>query len=327
MINPILEVSGLNVVFHAPRGPIPAVRGIDLRLAPGEVLGLVGESGSGKSVSMRAVLGLLPATARVTGSVRFLGEELVDKPPSRLRALRGARMSMIFQDPMTALNPVIPVGEQISEAIRIHNRTVGHREGLRRARDLLDLVAIPSPQYRLRQYPFEMSGGMRQRVVIAIAVANDPELLIADEPTTALDVTVQAQILEVLRRLRDRRRIGMVLITHDFGVIAGLADHVAVMYAGRIVETAPVDELFDHPRHPYTQGLLRATPRVNSGVVQGIDGTPPAPNALTAGCAFAPRCTKAIPACHTDDPVLRPVADALVACHVAAAPTPIPADG
>jgi len=317
MTNPILEVSGLNVVFRGARRPIPAVRGIDLRLEPGEVLGLVGESGSGKSVSMRAALGLLPATARVTGSVRFLGEELLDKPPARLRALRGARMSMIFQDPMTALNPVIPIGEQISEAIRIHDRTVGRQEGLRRARDLLDLVAIPSPEHRLRQYPFEMSGGMRQRVVIAIAVANDPELLIADEPTTALDVTVQAQILEVLRRLRDRRRIGMVLITHDFGVIAGLADRVAVMYAGRIVETAAVDELFEHPRHPYTRGLLRATPHINSGVVQGIEGTPPSPNVLTAGCAFAPRCGQAIPACHIDDPVLRPVAGVLAACHVA----------
>jgi oligopeptide/dipeptide ABC transporter ATP-binding protein len=327
MIGPILEISGLNVVFRGATTPIPAVRGIDLRLAPGEVLGLVGESGSGKSVSMRAVLGLLPATAHVTGSVRFLGEELVDKSPGRLRALRGARMSMIFQDPMTALNPVIPIGKQISEAIRIHNRAVGRREGLRRARDLLDLVAIPSPEHRLREYPFEMSGGMRQRVVIAIAVANDPELLIADEPTTALDVTVQAQILEVLRRLRDRHRIGMVLITHDFGVIAGLADRVAVMYAGRIVETAPVDELFDHPRHPYTQGLLRATPHIHSGVVQGIEGTPPAPNALTAGCAFAPRCGKAVPACYTDDPALRPVAGALVACHVATALAPIPADG
>jgi peptide/nickel transport system ATP-binding protein len=326
MSETLLEVRGLNVAFDEPDGPIRVVRGLDLRLAAGEVLGVVGESGSGKSVAMRAIFGLLPGTARITGSVRLLGEELIGRSQRQLRGLRGARMSMIFQDPMTALNPVLTIGAQMAEAIAIHNGAISRRDVLRRAHDLLDLVAMPSTDRGLRQYPFEMSGGMRQRVVIAIAMANNPDLLIADEPTTALDVTVQAQILDVLRGLRDHHRIGMVLITHDLGVVAGLADRVAVMYAGRIVETGPVDDLFDCPRHPYTRGLLAATPQIAGGIVQGIDGTPPAPSALPPGCPFAPRCKFANDPCRVDEPTLRPVGGTLAACHFAGAPVAAPAD-
>ncbi len=315
-MNPsILEVRDLGVAF----GDAAAVRGIDLAVAPGEVLGLVGESGSGKSVAMRAVMGLLPATARVAGSVRLLGDELIGQPRRHLRSLRGAHMAMIFQDPMTALNPVLPIGAQIAEAITIHDRAITASARRRRAHELLDLVAMPAAEASLRKFPFELSGGMRQRVVIAIAMANNPDLLIADEPTTALDVTVQAQILELLRRLRDHRRMGMVLITHDFGVIAGLADRVAVMYAGRIVETGPVDQLFDHPGHPYTRGLLAATPHIAGGVVTGIEGIPPAPGALPPGCPFAPRCMHAGPPCHADEPKLLPSRGTLAACHFATA--------
>jgi peptide/nickel transport system ATP-binding protein len=327
MSEALLEVRGLDVAFDGPAGPIRVVRGLDLHLAAGEVLGVVGESGSGKSVATRAMLGLLPGTARVAGSVRFFGEELIGRSQRQLRGLRGARMSMIFQDSMTALNPVLTIGAQIAEAITVHNSAMSRRDVLRRTLDLLDLVAMPSTDRGLRQYPFEMSGGMRQRVVIAIAMANNPDLLIADEPTTALDVTVQAQILDVLRGLRDHRRTGMVLITHDLGVVAGLADRVAVMYAGRVVETGPVDDLFDCPRHPYTRGLLAATPQIAGGLVQSIDGTPPAPGALPPGCPFAPRCKLADALCRADEPTLRlVVTNTLAACHFAAAAVAVPAD-
>ena len=312
-----LEVRNLAVTFEGRHGMTSAVRGIDLTVAEGEVLGLVGESGSGKSVAMRAVLGLLPATAHVSGSVRLRGEELTGQPRRRFRSLRGRRMAMIFQDPMTALNPVHRIGHQIAEVMQIHNPKIRQTDALAKAQELLEEIAIPEATRRLRQYPFELSGGMRQRVVIAIAMANNPDLLIADEPTTALDVTVQAQILEVLQRLRDRHRIGMVLITHDLGVVAGMADRVAVMYAGRIVETGPVDELFEQPKHPYTRGLLAATPHIAGGVVRGIEGVPPALDALPDGCPFAPRCTLAIPTCRIQEPSLRLIRATRVACHLA----------
>jgi len=318
---PILEVRNLEVAFATSAGGIEAVRGVDLTVLPGEVLGIVGESGSGKSVTMRAVLGLLPPTAQVRGSVRFHGEELLGRSERRLRDLRGRRIGMIFQDPMTALNPVLTIGDQITEAIRIHDRRIGSAKARERALELLTLVAIPFPERRLRQYPHEFSGGMRQRAVIAIAMANRPELLIADEPTTALDVTVQAQILDVLARLRIEAGVSLALITHDLGVVAGMADHLAVMYAGRVVERGPVNEIFYRPRHPYTRGLLAATPRIEGDVLRlrAIEGSPPSMARRPSGCAFHPRCPLADARCAAEEPVLREVDGAFAACHHAAA--------
>jgi len=324
--NPILEVRDLEVVFATAGGPVEAVRGVDLTLASGGVLGIVGESGSGKSVTMRAVLGLLPPTARIRGSVRFHSEELLGSSNRRLRQLRGQRIGMIFQDPMTALNPVITIGEQIVEAIRIHDRRIGHDQAMARAVELLELVAIPFPERRVRQYPHEFSGGMRQRAVIAMAMANRPELLIADEPTTALDVTVQAQILDVLARLRVERGVSLALITHDLGVVAGVADHVAVMYAGRVAERGPVNEVFYRPSHPYTRGLLAATPRVEGDVVRlrTIDGAPPSLARRPTGCAFHPRCQLADVRCASEEPKLREIDGGHAACHHAVAMAEMP---
>ena len=327
---PILEVRDLEVIFATSHGSVEAVRGVDLTLAAGDVLGIVGESGSGKSVTMRAVLGLLPPTARIRGSVRFHGQELLGRSRRVLRALRGKRIGMIFQDPMTALNPVITIGEQIVEAIRIHDRAVSHQKALARAVELLELVAIPFPERRVRQYPHEFSGGMRQRAVIAMAMANGPELLIADEPTTALDVTVQAQILDVLARLRVERGVSLALITHDLGVVAGMADHLAVMYAGRVVERGPVNEVFYRPRHPYTRGLLAATPRIEGEVarLRAIEGSPPSMARRPSGCAFHPRCPLADARCAAEEPLLREVDGAFAACHYAEAmPSPVGIDG
>ncbi|MGE0717635.1 MAG: ABC transporter ATP-binding protein [Alphaproteobacteria bacterium] len=317
---PILEIRDLRVDFAGDRGPLQAVRGVDLAVARGEVLGIVGESGSGKSVTMLAAMGLLPPSARVRGSVRFQGAELVGMAPAGLRAIRGARMGMIFQDPLSALNPVLTVGEQIAEAVRLHNPAVGRRRAMARAVELMALVSIPEPERRVAQYPHEFSGGMRQRAMIAMAVANDPDLLIADEPTTALDVTVQAQILDVLRQLRQRLGIGLVLVTHDLGVVAGTADRVAVMYSGRVVETAAVDDLFHAPRHPYTQGLLASIPKLDAMVdeLHSIGGAPPSLAARPPGCAFNPRCPLAIDTCRAVEPALARHGGSLAACHRAA---------
>jgi peptide/nickel transport system ATP-binding protein len=316
---PLLTIRDLRVNFATRAGPLEAVAGIDLELEAGRVLGLVGESGSGKSVSMLAVLGLLPKSAAVTGSVRFCGQELLGMPQPALQAIRGARIGMIFQDPLTALNPVLRVGDQIVEAIRIHQRGVSRQAALASAVELLDLVSIPQPRERVRQYPHEFSGGMRQRAMIAMAVANQPELLIADEPTTALDVTVQAQILEVLESLRARLGIGLILITHDLGVVAGMADAVAVMYAGRIVERGSVDAVFDAARHPYTRGLLAALPTLDRGdqPLVGIEGRPPSLRERPSGCAFHPRCALAEGRCRVEVPALRRVGSTHSACHLA----------
>jgi peptide/nickel transport system ATP-binding protein len=314
---PLLQVRDLAVTFPGPGGlRLHAVRGIDFNLNDGEALGVVGESGSGKSVSMLGLLGLLPESAVVTGSVLFRGQELLDMPRHALQAIRGARIGMIFQDPLTALNPVLPVGAQIVEAIRIH-RDLSRKAALARAVELLDLVSIPQPRERVQQYPHEFSGGMRQRVMIAMAVANQPELLIADEPTTALDVTVQAQILELLEDLRSRLGIGLILITHDLGVVAGTADAVAVMYAGRIVEQGNVDAVFDDPRHPYTRGLLAALPTLDAGdaPLVGIEGRPPSLRDRPPGCAFHPRCPLAEARCRVELPLLRFVGSTWCACH------------
>ncbi|GGM41941.1 oligopeptide ABC transporter ATP-binding protein OppF [Longimycelium tulufanense] len=306
---PVLEVSDLEVSFPSEAGRVRAVRGLGYRVDPGEVLGIVGESGSGKSVSSLAVMGLLGAGARVSGSIRFRGRELLGLSDGELSRIRGRRIAMVFQDPLSALTPVYSVGDQVAEAVRTH-AGVSRREAARRAVELLDLVGIPNAAERAGAFPHEFSGGMRQRVVIAMAIAHDPDLIIADEPTTALDVTVQAQVLDVLRTAREVTGAGIVLITHDLGVVAGVADRVLVMYAGRAVETGTVDQIFARPRMPYTLGLLGALPRVDEAEKRPlvpIDGQPPSLVQLPPGCSFAPRCPVSVPQCTLGEPALAPV--------------------
>lgn len=303
----LLEVADLEVTFPTDANPVTAVRGVNLRVDPGEVLAVVGESGSGKSASAMAIIGLLPEYADVSGSVRLRGRELLGLPDKEMSEVRGATIGTVFQDPMSALTPVYPVGDQIAEAITVHNPRYGKREARQRAVELLDLVGIAQPERRAKAFPHELSGGERQRVVIAIAIANDPDLLICDEPTTALDVTVQAQILDVLRTARDVTGAGVLIITHDLGVVAEFADRAMVMYAGRAVESAPVSELYEHRRMPYTAGLLGSVPRLDAA--QGtrlvpIPGAPPSLVDLEPGCPFAPRCPLAIEECATAEPDL-----------------------
>lgn len=293
----LLKVRDLSVTFRTRRGPARVVSGLSYDVSPGRTLAIVGESGSGKSVSALALLGLLPrAVARVSGNVTFGGRELLGLSEEKLRGIRGAGIGMIFQDPMTSLNPVLTVERQIGEALRAHAR-VSDRAVRSRAGELLAEVGIPDPEGRLRAYPHQLSGGMRQRVMIAIALAGEPQVLIADEATTALDVTVQAQILEVVERLQADHGVGVVWITHDLGVVAGIADHVLVMYAGRCVEEGSVDALFARPAHPYTRGLLGALPVVDDlrsarerTPLATMPGLPPDPASLPPGCAFYPRC-------------------------------------
>jgi peptide/nickel transport system ATP-binding protein len=304
--SPLLAVTNLSVTFGSEAGAVTAVRSLSYEVRPGEVLGIVGESGSGKSVSSLAVMGLLPSHARVTGSAMFLGEELLGRSDGDLSHIRGRRIAMIFQDPLSALTPVYTVGDQIAEAILIHDG-VGRVAARERAIELLALVGLPNPRERASAFPHEFSGGMRQRVMIAMAMANRPDLIIADEPTTALDVTIQAQILEVLRTAKDTTGAAIVLITHDLGVIAGFADRVAVMYAGRVVETGTVDDVFYQPRMPYTIGLLGSIPRLDVGRRQAltpIDGHPPSLVNLPAGCPFRPRCPIAVDVCSEREPDL-----------------------
>ncbi|MGH3537151.1 MAG: dipeptide ABC transporter ATP-binding protein [Pseudonocardiaceae bacterium] len=329
MTEPVLSVDDLTVSFPSEQGRVTAVRGLSYRVSPGEVLGIVGESGSGKSVSSMAVMGLLPPQAKVTGSIRFQGRELLGRSDVELSQIRGRRISMIFQDPLSALTPVYTVGDQVAEALLVHGAR-SRQAAAARAVELLDLVGIPGAARRAKAFPHEFSGGMRQRVVIAMAIANDPDLIIADEPTTALDVTVQAQVLAVLATAREVTGAGIVLITHDLGVVAGLADRVQVMYAGRTVETAPVDEIFYHPRMPYTRGLLASIPRLDTGPRQPlipIEGQPPSLVSLGPGCPFAPRCPLVIDHCLTTEPDLAPVSDTQrSACHrsgEAAPPAPL----
>ncbi len=309
----VLSLRDLRVEFRTPNGPVQAVRGIDLDLAPGEILGVVGESGSGKSVTFLGMLGLLPKSARVTGSATIDGTELVGASTSTMRSVRGQKVAMIFQDPLSALNPVHRVGDQIVEMIRAH-QDVPKKTAAATAVDLLGTVGIPQPRDRANQYPHEFSGGMRQRVMIAMAIANDPQVLIADEPTTALDVTVQAQILEVIDRLREEMRMAVIMITHDLGVIARVADRVQVMYAGRAVEKTNVDELFGHPTHPYTEGLLRSIPLLGHQRLLPIPGSPPNMLRPPSGCAFRPRCLYALDACAGELPELRPSGNVESAC-------------
>ena len=316
---PLLRIRDLKVGFSSPNGPLPAVRGLNIELSKGQVLGIVGESGSGKSLGMLASIGLQARNANVTGSVVFDGKELLGKPRSEMRALRGSRIGMIFQDPLSSLNPVMTVGDQIREVLFLHNKGMSKAQATERVLELLRLVAIPQPDQRLKQYPHEFSGGMRQRVMIAMAIANNPALLVADEPTTALDVTVQAQIMLMLRELKEKLGLALILITHDLGVVAGHADRVAVIYAGLIVEEAEVGELFRNPRHPYTRGLIASIPKLSSsqGDLYSIPGAPPMLGAMPEGCAFHPRCSFAQDVCRKSVPPTREFGQHRAACHFA----------
>ncbi|OUM98362.1 MAG: peptide ABC transporter ATP-binding protein [Firmicutes bacterium ZCTH02-B6] len=344
MLQPVLDVRDLATYFFTERGVVRAVDGVSFRLYPGETLGVVGESGCGKSMTALSIMGLVPRPGRiVAGEIRLMGEDLVGKPDRELRRLRGSRMAMIFQDPLTTLNPVLRVGQQVTESIRIHygdgTWSGGSRRwswladplGLRRRRiaweravEMLDKVGIPAPSERMRAYPHEMSGGMRQRIMIAIALSCSPALLLADEPTTALDVTIQAQILDLMRRLQEEMGTSILLITHDFGVVSELCDRVMVMYAGKVVETGPLDAILNTPRHPYTQGLLASIPRLGdrSYRLKPIEGTVPELHALPPGCSYCTRCPVADEYCAAVAPQLKEISPHHhVACHkVAAAP-------
>lgn len=313
MAENVLEIRDLHVTFDTPSGPLEAVRGVDLDVSAGEMLGVVGESGSGKSVTFLATMGLLPSRARVTGSVLLAGEQLIGASAKQMRSVRGRLLSMIFQDPLSALNPVHRIGSQIAEML-ISHQNLSKRDAEKRAIELLDIVGIPQPNDRARQFPHEFSGGMRQRVVIAIAIANNPKILIADEPTTALDVTVQAQILEVINRVQERFGTAVVLVTHDLGVIARVADRVNVMYAGRNVEQGSIDSLFENPSHPYTRGLLASLPRSGKQRLQPINGFPPNMLAPPGGCAFHPRCHFAADICKAELPELVAFGELKTAC-------------
>jgi peptide/nickel transport system ATP-binding protein len=317
MSNSVLQIRDLRVTFNTQMGELKAVRGIDVDVAPGEILGVVGESGSGKSVSFLAAMGLLPASASISGSVMLDGKELIGSKRKAIRSVRGKSLAMVFQDPLSALNPVHRVGDQIVEMIQSHQDMNTH-DAEKRAVELLEIVGIPQPGERARQYPHEFSGGMRQRVVIAMAIANNPKVLIADEPTTALDVTVQAQILEVIQKVQQKFGTAVVLITHDLGVIARVADSVNVMYAGRNVESGSVQSIFDHPSHPYTRGLLSSLPHEGVDRLQPIAGFPPNMLAPPSGCGFAPRCQFAVDSCSAELPSLQPFDDLLTSCIRAA---------
>ncbi len=303
---PLLTVRDLSVGYPAESGTVRVVDGVSFDLAPGEFLGIVGESGSGKTQLLLSLLGLNGPLARLGGSARYRGEDLIGAPERALARVRGARIGMIFQDPMTALNPYLTIGTQLTEGVR-HHHGLDRRAARRRALELLDAVHVPEPEQRLAQHPHELSGGMRQRIVIAMALICEPDIVLADEPTTALDVTVQAQILTLLRELRARTRAALILVTHDLGVIAEVADRVAVMYAGRIVEQAGVERLFAHARHPYTEGLRRSIVELTGPLpahLAKIAGNPPDPAALPPGCAFAPRCPYVFDRCRAERPAL-----------------------
>jgi peptide/nickel transport system ATP-binding protein/oligopeptide transport system ATP-binding protein len=303
-----LVVRGLTTTFDTARGTAIAAADIDFDVAPGEVVGLVGESGSGKSVTLRSIMRLIREPGHVSGRVEWRGRDLVAMSPEELRRVRGSEIAMIFQEPMTALNPVLPIGLQIEENLVAHT-TLKSRERRARALELMNIVGIPAPERRLDEYPHQFSGGMRQRAMIAIALACSPQLLLADEPTTALDVTIQDQILKLLLDLRDRLSMSVVLVTHDLGVVAATCDRMAVMYAGRIVETGTVTDVFARPRHPYTRGLLGSVPHsvISRTMLQSIKGTPPSLSNLPSGCSFHPRCSFASEICLTQRPPLAAV--------------------
>lgn len=308
----LLEVNDLHTSFFTDAGEVKAVDGVSFRLDHGKVLGIVGESGSGKSVTAYSVMQILAPTGKiVSGSVKFDGQELVGADEKLLRSVRGNRISIIFQDPMTSLNPTYTIGRQLMEAILLHTDRNRH-QARERAVEMLKLVNVNEPEKRMKQYPFELSGGMRQRVMIAMALACEPDILIADEPTTALDVTIQAQIMELIVRLNEQLNMGVMLITHDLAVVAQTCSRVIVMYLGQIVEEADVLTLFDHPCHPYTEGLMRSIPRMEGDRTKPlymIPGTVPLLSQIPTGCRFAPRCAYATERCRQETPQLTPVSD------------------
>jgi len=314
MADRLLDVKNLKTYFFTDEGVVRAVDGVDLYIDKGETLGVVGESGCGKSVTALSVMKLIPQPPGriVDGQILYDGTNLVDLAPNRMRKIRGKEISMIFQEPMTSLNPVFTVGEQIAEAIRLHEG-LGRREAMAKTVDMLKLVHIPNAERRVKEYPHQLSGGMRQRIMIAMALSCNPKLLIADEPTTALDVTIQAQILDLLNELKSKLRMAVMLITHDMGVIAETAQRVVVMYAAKVAEEAPVGELFKEPLHPYTQGLLRSIPRIDLAAtarrrLETIPGTVPTLRGdIAPGCRFAPRCPFVKSVCTEKDPVLKEV--------------------
>ncbi len=320
MSQPLLHIEDLHVHFNTSDGVVKAINGASLSLNPGEIVGLVGESGSGKSVTAMSILGLVPKPPAVypKGRILWKGIDLLTTPDRELREIRGGEISMIFQDPMTSLNPVYTIGHQISEMIRVHER-ISAKAAKLRSIEMLDLVGVPNPQQRVDDYPHQFSGGMRQRAMIAMALSCNPELLIADEPTTALDVTIQAQILEILEKSARELNVAVLLITHDLGVVAGICDRVAVMYGGRIVEEAPVDDLFERPLMPYTWGLMKSIPQMDAVAADRlytIPGSPPVMSRPPMGCAFAPRCEFVIDKCHTEVPELETFTEGrLVRCH------------
>jgi peptide/nickel transport system ATP-binding protein len=314
MAQRLLEVKNLKTYFFTDEGVVRAVDGVDLYIDQGETLGVVGESGCGKSVTALSIMKLIPQPPGriVEGEINYNGTNLVDLPPNRLRKIRGKEISMVFQEPMTSLNPVFTCGEQIAEALRLHEG-LGRRDAMDKTVEMLKLVHIPNAERRVKEYPHQLSGGMRQRVMIAMALSCSPNLLIADEPTTALDVTIQAQILELLNELKSKLRMAVMLITHDMGVIAETAQRVVVMYAAKVAEEAPVGELFKEPLHPYTQGLLRSIPRIDLAAtvkqrLETIPGTVPTLRGdIAPGCRFAPRCPFVKSVCTEKDPVLKEV--------------------
>lgn len=303
----LLEIRDLNVSFRTKASPIKVVSNLSLDIKESEVFGLVGESGCGKSLTALSIMGILPPNAYAEGLINFTGKDLLQLDRESLRRLRGREIAMIFQEPMTSLNPVLTIGYQISEVMTTH-LGLSKKDAFDRAVDLLRDVKIPSPEIRVKEYPHQMSGGMRQRVMIAMAVACNPSLLIADEPTTALDVTIQSQILELLQKLREERKMSILLITHDLGIIAENAKKAAIMYAGRIVELAEAEELFNNPGHPYTMGLLDSLPKEKGKPLKPIPGTVPRPDKLPQGCKFSDRCRFVMPHCRTEEPELKEVA-------------------
>jgi oligopeptide/dipeptide ABC transporter ATP-binding protein len=307
MSEPLLSVEDLRVYFHTPDGPVRAVDGVSFTLGPGATLGIVGESGCGKTVACLSILRLVDPPGRIEpGSrIRLRGQDLLAAGEAEMRAIRGNEIAMVFQEPMTSLNPVWTIGDQIAEAVRVHRRA-GRRDARERAIEMLRLVGFASPERRVDDYPHELSGGMRQRAMIAMALACDPAILIADEPTTALDVTIQAEILDLLAELQARLGMAMIFVSHDLGVVAQIADRVAVMYAGQIVEHGPAADIFGRPRHPYTEGLLRSLPRVSRKVerLATLPGAVPSPRRWPSGCRFHPRCSYAWARCRAETPPL-----------------------